>query len=157
MMKRDLRLRAFLTGVALARNSDVFAAGAAIHGFFNWGNNWGNRGPIPPKFMAALAGDGITQADVQETARVAYESSPISAIATWKSPVLLVHADDDRNVEFRQTVDVRQRLDKQGVIVEELVIPDEVHSFLLWRTWLEVTQATTEYLERFLETAKPSE
>jgi hypothetical protein len=32
------------------------------------------------------------------------ESSPMSSIATWRSPVLLIQGDDDRNVPFSQTV-----------------------------------------------------
>ncbi len=38
--------------------------------------------------------------------KLAWESSPDSAIATWKSPVLLIQGDDDRNVEFHQMVDL---------------------------------------------------
>ena len=77
---------------------------------------------------AALAGDGITMDDLQRAARVVYESSPISSVKTWKSPVLLIHADDDRNVDFHQTVDLKQRLLAQGVAVDELVIPDDIHA-----------------------------
>jgi predicted esterase len=31
---------------------------------------------------------------------------------TWKSPVFLIHGDDDRNVRFSQTVDLAERLRK---------------------------------------------
>jgi len=34
--------------------------------------------------------------------------------------------------------------------VEELVFPDEVHDFLLWRHWLAAYQATVSFLERKL-------
>jgi dipeptidyl aminopeptidase/acylaminoacyl peptidase len=81
---------------------------------------------------------------------VTYESSPISAVKTWRSPVLLIHADDDRNVDFHQTVDLKQRLLEQGVVVEELVIPDDIHDFLLWRSWRTVAGATAAYLEKKL-------
>jgi len=37
-----------------------------------------------------------------DSADVAYKSSAISAIDTWKSPVLLEQGDDDRNVQFSQ-------------------------------------------------------
>jgi hypothetical protein len=40
-----------------------------------------------------------------------------------------------------------------GVPFEEIVIPDDIHDFLLWRNWLRVNRATTEFLERHL---KPS-
>ena len=43
--------------------------------------------------------------------KVAFLSSPDASIATWKSPVLLIQGDDDRNVPFHQTVDLARRLD----------------------------------------------
>ena len=144
----------YLTALALGRNSDVFAAGVDIHGV----HNWNRQGRATPDLPAALAGDGITEADLREAARVGYESSPISAVATWKSPVLLIHADDDRNVEFHQTVDLKQRLVARGVQVDELVIPDDIHDFLLWRTWKTVITATGNYFDRvFMKRATSSQ
>jgi dipeptidyl aminopeptidase/acylaminoacyl peptidase len=137
----------YLTALALGRNSDIFAAGVDIHGVHNWDRQGRNNAP---NVNAALAGDGITMDDLQRVARVTYESSPISAVKTWRSPVLLIHADDDRNVDFHQTVDLKQRLLEQGVVVEELVIPDDIHDFLLWRTWRTVAGATAAYLEKKL-------
>jgi hypothetical protein len=82
-----------------------------IHGV----HNWDRQGRAALNLSAALAGDGITQADLERVACVTCESSPVSSVATWKSPVLLIHADDDRNVEFHQTVDLEQRLLEKGV------------------------------------------
>ena len=62
--------------------------------------------------------------------------------------MLLIHADDDRNVEFHQTVDLKQRLLEKGVSVEEIVIADDIHDFLLFRSWRTVTTATGEFFER---------
>ena len=140
----------YLTALALGRNSDVFAAGVDIHGV----HNWDRQGRAAPDVKSAMAGDGITEADLKEAARVTYESSPVSSLPTWKSPVLLIHADDDRNVEFHQTVDLKQRLVERGVKVDELVIPDDIHDFLLWRSWLSVTTATGRYFERMFLSEK---
>ena len=41
---------------------------------------------------------------------VSFKSSAIGAIEGWKSPVLLVHGDDDRNVAFQQTTGLVQLL-----------------------------------------------
>jgi dipeptidyl aminopeptidase/acylaminoacyl peptidase len=136
----------YLTALALGRNSDIFSAGVDIHGV----HNWDRQGRAAPNLGAALAGDGLTSADLERVARVTYESSPISAVSTWKSPVLLIHADDDRNVEFHQTVDLEQRLRARDVRVETMVIPDDIHDFLLWRTWNRVAAATVQYFERQL-------
>jgi dipeptidyl aminopeptidase/acylaminoacyl peptidase len=134
----------YLTALALGRNSNIFAAGVDIHGV----HNWDRQGRAAPNLSAALAGDGLTQADLEKVARVTYQSSPISAVKTWKSPVLLIHADDDRNVEFHQTVDLKQRLLEQGVSVEEVVIPDDIHDFLLWQSWRTVATAAGAFFEK---------
>ena len=134
----------YLTALALGRNSDVFAAGVDIHGV----HSWFRQGRATPDFNAAFAGDGATEAALKEALRVTYQSSPISSVPTWRSPVLLIHADDDRNVEFHQTVDLKQRLVEKGVKVDELVIPDDIHDFLLWRNWKTVITAAGDYFDR---------
>src|SRR5206468_4773668 len=66
----------YLTALALGRNSDVFAAGVDIHGV----HNWDRQGRAAPDVKSALAGDGITETDLKQAARVVYESSPVSAV-----------------------------------------------------------------------------
>jgi dipeptidyl aminopeptidase/acylaminoacyl peptidase len=41
-------------------------------------------------------------------------------------------------------------LRREKVEVEELVFPDEVHEFLLHKTWLEAYRAAVRFLERHL-------
>ena len=72
-------------------------------------------------------------------------------MSTWKSPVLLIHGDDDRNVPFTQTVDLVQRLRKQHVPFEQLILPDEIHGFLMWRDWIRAYSATAEFFDRTLK------
>ncbi len=141
-------LGGYLTGLALARNSDVFAAGVDVHGVHD-------RTPAvnPAQLARAIVGDGISEADLRQALKVAFQSSPISAVATWKSPVLLIHGDDDRTVDFRQTVDLKRRLMEKGVHVEELVLPDDVHDSLLWSHWRKAAAATAEFFERILNKA----
>jgi dipeptidyl aminopeptidase/acylaminoacyl peptidase len=142
-------LGGYLTGLALARNSDVFAAGVDVHGVHD-------RTPaVNPALLArAIVGDGINETDLRQALKVAFQSSPISAVATWRSPVLLIHGDDDRTVDFHQTVDLKQRLTEKGVHVEELVLPDDVHDALLWRHWTKAAEATAEFFERILKNGK---
>jgi len=121
----------YLTAMGLARNSDLFAAGVDSHGVHDW-SAFGEEFPKDaPDREAAL--------------KLAFQSSPNASIATWKSPVLLIHGDDDRNVEFSQTVDLLQRLRAQHVHVEELIYPDEIHDFLLWKSWIKAYGATEEF------------
>jgi dipeptidyl aminopeptidase/acylaminoacyl peptidase len=138
-------LGGYLTALALGRNSDVFAAGVDVHGAHD-------RLPaINPTLLArAIVGDGLTEEDLKQAMRVQFESSPISAVSTWKSPVLLIHGDDDRIVEFRQSIDLKRRLEEKGVEVEELVLPDDVHDSLLWRNWIATIKATGRFFEKTL-------
>lgn len=129
----------FLTALALARDSQLFAAGADIHGVHNW----------TAERVAPLLESRYEKApDVQRALDVAWQSSPVSAMATWKSPVLLIHADDDRNVRFNQTTDLVRRLEKAGVPYEELVIPDDTHHFQRHANQLQVNAAVAAFFDR---------
>jgi len=129
-----------LTALALARNSDIFAAGVDSHGVHDWSALLGGR-----------AGDAP---DAKEAAKLAFDSSPVASVAGWKSPVLFMHGDDDRNVPFSQTTDLIQRLRRQNVEIEQIVFPDEIHDFLLWRTWVRGYKAGAEFFDRKLGGAK---
>jgi dipeptidyl aminopeptidase/acylaminoacyl peptidase len=134
----------YLTALALGRNSEVFAAGVDIHGV----HDWSARMNVAELATSAALADGITEADVKEALRVAWDSSPVASVSTWRSPVLFIHGDDDRNVQVHQTVDLVRRLAGTRVAFEETVIPDEIHDFLLYKTWLKVDAATAAYFER---------
>jgi dipeptidyl aminopeptidase/acylaminoacyl peptidase len=126
-----------LTALGLARNSDVFSAGVDFHGVHDW------------SMFLQRGQDGAGQPpDLKDAAKLAFDSSPVASVAEWKSPVLLIHGDDDRNVPFSQTTDLVQRLRRQNVEFEELVLPDEIHDFLLWRNWVRGYRATAEYFDR---------
>src|SRR5204862_5585595 len=89
-------------------------------------------------------------ADVAAALDTAWHSSPVSSISSWKSPVLIIHGDDDRNVRFAQSTDLVRRLAGAGIQFETLVIPDDTHHFLRYANILTVDKATAEFLERQL-------
>jgi dipeptidyl aminopeptidase/acylaminoacyl peptidase len=129
----------YLTALGLARASDLFAAGVDLHGVHNWNVVIRNFAPsYDPK-------------EEQELARRAFESSPLASIKDWRSPVLLIHADDDRNVPFSETVTLVEALREQGVVFEELIFPDEVHGFLLHSNWLAAYGAAADFFNRHLQ------
>ncbi|HZQ90171.1 MAG TPA: prolyl oligopeptidase family serine peptidase [Terriglobales bacterium] len=129
----------FLTAMGLARNSDIFAAGVDLHGVHDWST------------LRRIGGPASDAPDALAAAKLAFESSPNASIATWKSPVLLIQGDDDRNVAFSQTVDLAQRLRARGVPFEQIVFPDEIHDFLLWRNWVRAYAAGAEFFDRILK------
>jgi dipeptidyl aminopeptidase/acylaminoacyl peptidase len=114
-----------LTAQALARNSDIFAAGVDLAGVHLFGSS------LDPE-------------------SVSYKSSAISQIDRWTSPVLLVHGDDDRNVAFSQTVGLVQLLRARNVPHELIVFPDDVHDSLLYRRWIYTFERMDAFLARHL-------
>jgi dipeptidyl aminopeptidase/acylaminoacyl peptidase len=130
----------YLTALALARNSDKFAAGVDFHGVHDW-------------TLEDNAGDWLrgTNAEKDRIAAIARASSPIADVAKWKSPVLLIHGDDDPEVAYAQTPVLAEALRARGVHVEEMIFPDEVHSFLLHKDWLAACERATEFFERELQ------
>ena len=130
----------FLTAMGLARNSDIFKAGVDFHGVHDWS-----------MFLSHWEDDANAAPDLKDAQKLAWESSPDSSINKWRSPVLLIQGDDDRNVPFNQTVDLAQRLKKQGVEYEEIVYPDEIHDLLLWRDWVNSYKAGAAFFDRKLK------
>jgi dipeptidyl-peptidase-4 len=114
-----------LTSQALARNSDLFVAGADLAGVH-------------------LYGSSLDSTDLS------YRSSAISSIDKWKSPVFLVHGDDDRNVDFAQTVGLVQLLRARNVHYELTVIPDDVHESLIHSRWIDTFGKMGDFLNRFV-------
>jgi dipeptidyl aminopeptidase/acylaminoacyl peptidase len=114
-----------LTGQALARNSDIFKAGVDLAGVHLWGSS--------------LDPDAVS-----------FKSSVIGAIDGWKSPVLLVHGDDDRNVAFQQTTGLVQLLRQRDVYYELIVFPDDTHESMLHSRWLYTLDRMDRFLKKFL-------
>lgn len=121
-----------LTSQSLARNSDIFVAGADLAGVHLYGN-------------------------VIDSTNLAFKSSAVSAIDGWKSPVFLVHGDDDRNVDFAQTVGLVQLLRARGIYYELTVVPDDLHESMLHKNWIDTFDRMGTFLHRFVwEKQKPS-
>jgi dipeptidyl aminopeptidase/acylaminoacyl peptidase len=75
----------------------------------------------------------------------------MASVKTWRSPVLLIHGDDDRNVPFSQSVDLAQALRQKGIAFEELIFPDEIHDFLIHAHWIAAYHAAEDFLGRRLK------
>jgi dipeptidyl aminopeptidase/acylaminoacyl peptidase len=133
----------YLTALGLARNSDLFAAGVDVHGVHDWYHD-----------DLTLARNNVPYYDRDVTPaalETAWRASPMSAVATWRSPALFIHGDDDRNVSFSETTRLVTALKARGAVeCEELVLTDEIHDFLRHATWLKVYAAASEFLDRRL-------
>lgn len=126
----------YLAALALARDSDLFAAGVDFHGVHS---------------MLRPVSNALSP-DAQARARqLQWESSPLGAIEGWRSPVLLIHGDDDRNVDFSQSVLLARELAARRIPFRELVFPNERHSFLLHAHWLASFRAADAFFEETLK------
>jgi dipeptidyl-peptidase-4 len=113
-----------LTAQALARNSDIFKLGVDYAGVHLYGSS------LDPESLS-------------------YKSSAISEIGKWTSPVLIIQGDDDRNVNFAQTVGLVQLLRARDVYFELIVQPNDVHDSLIHGRWLEWLDRMDAFLEKF--------
>ena len=114
-----------LTSEALARNSDIFKAGVDLAGVHLEGSS------LDPE-------------------SVSFKASAISAVDNWKSPVLLIQGDDDRNVAFQQMTGLIQLLRQRDVYYELIVFPDDVHESLLHSRWMYTLGRMETFLHKFL-------
>jgi len=131
----------FMTALSLARASNLYAAGVDLHGVHDFNVQIQFSVPFYNPFARP------------DAARLAWESSPLSSVKDWRSPVLLVMGDDDRQVPFSEMVTLAEALRKQGVDYEQLIIPDEIHGFLLHRSWVAVYSAVADFFDRHLRSS----
>ena len=122
----------YLAAMALAHDSGTFKAAADFAGVHNWvtllDSGFGHKVGTPAQRA------------------VAYQSSPVAAIATWRSPVFLAQGDDDRNVAFSQGVDLAWRLRERGVPIQTMMFPNETHENLTYAHMLTQFQAAAGFL-----------
>ncbi|WP_316797247.1 S9 family peptidase [Pedobacter agri] len=127
----------YLTALALGKDSKLFAAGVDIHGVNN-------------RFSSAATEGKLPAPDAELAAKVATESSPVTYIKTWTSPTLIIHADDDRNVAFNQSIDLAKRFEDLKIAFEFLAIPDDTHHWMKFSNGVKVSDATADFLKRKL-------
>lgn len=114
-----------LTSEALARNSDIFRAGADLAGVHLYGNSL-------------------------DSTAVSFQSSAAAHVDTWTSPVFLEQGDDDRNVDFSQMIGLVDLLRAHNVYYELTVMPDETHELLIHSKWLKVFGGIGDFFHRFV-------
>ena len=85
-----------------------------------------------------------------DSTNLAYQSSAAAHIDTWKSPVFLVHGDDDRNVDFGQTIGLVNLLRAHNIYYDLTVVPDDVHESLLHSRWMDIFSRSSDFLHRFV-------
>jgi dipeptidyl aminopeptidase/acylaminoacyl peptidase len=121
----------FLTALALGKDSKLFAAGVDFHGVHDW---FGQS-----SLITAFKDRYEKAPDYDLALKTAWLSSPDAYVDRWKSPVLIIQGDDDRNVRVSQSIDLVNRLEKKGVPLETMMIVDDTHE------WMKFSNAVTVY------------
>ncbi|MBC5816559.1 MAG: S9 family peptidase [Candidatus Eremiobacteraeota bacterium] len=121
----------YMTAMGLARNSDIFKAGADFAGVHNWATIFDQNG---------------IQVGSATERRIAFLASPEATLDKWYSPVFLAQGDDDRNVPFSQGVDLATRLRDRGVEVQTMVLPNETHEPLTFSDTVHLFDAAAAFL-----------
>ena len=124
-----------MTALGLARASDKLAAGVDYAGLYNWAT-----------FLAQIG----APVEGAEATRKAIASSPIATIEQWRSPVLLVQADDDRNVPSQQASELIEALRAHDIPHEVTIIPNEIHDLALYSSWLLLFDRASAYFQAHL-------
>ena len=125
-----------MTALGLARASDALVAGVDYAGLYNWST-----------FLSSV-GEPIEGAEANQRA---VDSSPIATIEKWRSPVLVVQADDDRNVPSQQATELIEGLRSHNIEHDEFVIPNEIHDLARYSSWMRLFSAADAYFEKHLE------
>ena len=124
-----------MAALGLARASDALAAGVDYAGLYNWST-----------FLSSV-GEPI---DGGDASRRAVESSPIATIDQWHSPVLLVQADDDRDVPSQQAAELIEGLRSHNIDHDVIMIPNEIHDMSRYSSWMMLFNAADVYFDRHL-------
>jgi dipeptidyl aminopeptidase/acylaminoacyl peptidase len=125
-----------MTALGLARASDALVAGVDYAGLYNWST-----------FLSSV-GEPIEGAEANQRA---VDSSPIATIEKWRSPVLVVQADDDRNVPSQQATELIEGLRSHNVEHDEIIIPNEIHDLARYSSWIRLFNAADAYFAKHLE------
>jgi len=125
-----------MTALGLARASDAIVAGVDYAGIHDWST-----------FLSSV-GDPIDGGDAN---RRAVESSPIATIDQWRSPVLLVQADDDGVVPSQQAAELIEGLRSHNIDHDVIMIPNEMHDLARYSSWMMLFNAANVYFDRHLD------
>ncbi|HZW59022.1 MAG TPA: prolyl oligopeptidase family serine peptidase, partial [Woeseiaceae bacterium] len=115
----------FMTFMALFRDPDLFAAGAALRPVADWMN-------YNHEYTAAIL-------NTPQIDPVAYQrSSPINFVQNLSSPLLIASGMQDDNVFFQDSVLILQRLiELRKENFEMAVYPLDPHGFVHPESWLD--------------------
>ncbi len=127
----------WLSALALARRSDLFAGGVVISGVYDLSET--SFGPTLPA----------------EARSRAQQSSAAGWIDQWRAPVLIVHGEKDLTVPFAQGREMSEALKARGRDATFITYPREGHVFQIEQDWDSLYDASAAFFARLFAREKP--
>jgi dipeptidyl aminopeptidase/acylaminoacyl peptidase len=136
----------YLTLAALTTFPDMFAVGIDVCGMSNFATFYEHTEPWIASAAVSKYGDPVTDRELLE------DLSPITRIDRLRTPLLVVHGENDSNVPVIEAEQVVKALAERGVEHRYLLYPDEGHELLHRSSRAEYLRETVEWLTGHLLT-----
>ena len=138
----------YLTLAALTTYPDLFAVGIDVCGMSNFATFYEHTEPWIASAAVSKYGDPVTDAELLR------DLSPITRIDRLRTPLMIVHGENDSNVPVIEAEQVVSALTDRGVEHRYLLFPDEGHELLRRSSRAEYLRETVDWLTRYLMPAE---
>jgi dipeptidyl aminopeptidase/acylaminoacyl peptidase len=130
----------YLTLAALTTYPDLFAVGIDVCGMSDFATFYQHTEPWIASAAVAKYGDPVTDADLLK------DLSPMTRIDRLRTPLLVVHGENDSNVPVIEAEQVVAALAERGVEHRYLLFPGEGHELMHRASRIEYMRQTVDWL-----------
>jgi dipeptidyl aminopeptidase/acylaminoacyl peptidase len=134
----------YLTLAALTTYPELFAVGVDVCGMSDFATFYRHTEPWIASAAVAKYGDPVTDADLL------HDLSPLTRIDRLRTPLLVVHGENDSNVPVIEAEQVVAALAERGVEHRYLLFADEGHELLHRSSRAEFLRETVDWLTSHL-------
>jgi dipeptidyl aminopeptidase/acylaminoacyl peptidase len=134
----------YLTLAALTTFPDLFAVGIDVCGMSNFATFYEHTEPWIAAAAVSKYGDPVADAALLA------DLSPITRIDRLRTPLMIVHGENDSNVPVIEAEQVAAALTERGVEHRYLLFPDEGHELLHRSSRAEYLRETVDWLTSHL-------
>jgi dipeptidyl aminopeptidase/acylaminoacyl peptidase len=138
----------YLTLAALTTYPDLFAVGIDVCGMSNFATFYQHTEPWIAAAAVSKYGDPVAHAELLR------DLSPITRIDRLRTPLMIVHGENDSNVPVIEAEQVVEALAARGVEHKYVLFPDEGHELLHRSSRAEYLRETVDWLTSHLTPAR---
>ncbi|MDY7085957.1 MAG: S9 family peptidase [Actinomycetota bacterium] len=134
----------YLTLAALTTFPDMFAVGIDVCGMSNFATFYEHTEPWIASAAVSKYGDPVTDSDLLA------DLSPITRIDRLRTPLMIVHGENDSNVPVIEAEQVVAALTERGIPHRYLLFPGEGHELLNRSSRADYLRETVNFLVTYL-------